>query len=159
MDLVTGRIDDIVDFVNLENIAQLVTGNVQRIEIKPCPVELVRIKPTPTVRLPTLQTTSDLLALNEYFTCSRTKPKPKRKNRHPRHASTDINYAEIGIQSDGDKKRKQSKSRTFSPPVDGPSQSRIASQDNLTVAPDVRLPPVETCDKDKEEPPLQNCQA
>ena len=30
MDLVTGRIDDIVDFVNFENIAKLVTGNVQR---------------------------------------------------------------------------------------------------------------------------------
>ena len=155
MDLVTGRIDDIVDFVNFENIAKLVTGNVQRTEIKSCRVELVRIKPTPTVRLPTLQTTSDLLALNEYFTRSRIKPKPKWKNRHPRHVSTDINYAEIGIQSDGDKKRKQSKSRTFSPPADGPSQSRIASQDNLTVAPDVRLPPVETCDKDKEEPPCR----
>ena len=36
MDLVTGRIDDIVDLVNFENIAQLVAGNVQRTEIKPC---------------------------------------------------------------------------------------------------------------------------
>ena len=36
MDLVTGRIDDFVDFVNLENIAQLVVGNVHRTEIKPC---------------------------------------------------------------------------------------------------------------------------
>ena len=159
MDLVTGRIDDVVDFVNFENIAQLVAENVQQTEIKPCGVELVRIKPTPTVRLPSLQTTSDLLALNEYFTSSRIKPKPKRKNRHPQHVSTDINYAEIGIQSDGEKKRRQSKSRTFSPPADGPSQSRIASQDNLTVAPYVHLPPVETGDKDKDEPPLQNCQA
>ena len=140
MDLVTGRIDDIVDCVNFENIAQLVVGNVHRTEIKPCRVELVRIKPTPTVRLPSLQTTSDLLALNEYFTRSRNKPKPKWKNRHPRHASTDINYAETGIQSDGEKRLKQSKSRTFSPPADGPSQSRIASQDNLTVAPDVSPP-------------------
>ena len=152
MDLVTGHIDDIVDLVNFENIAQLVAGNVHRTEIKPCQVELVRIKPTPTVRLPSLQTTSDLLALNEYFTRSRNKPKPKRKNRHPRHASTDINYAETIIQSDGEKWLKQSKSRTFSPPADGPSQSRIASQDNLTVAPDVCLPPVETGDKDKCEP-------
>ena len=60
----------------------------------------------------------------------------------------------MGTQSDGDKKRKHSKSRTFSPPADGPSQSRIASQDNLTVAPDVCLPPVETGDKDEDEPPL-----
>ena len=152
MDLVTGRIDDIVDFVNFENIAQLVAENVHRTEIKSCQVELIRIKPTPTIRLPSLQTTSDLLALNEYFTRSRNKPKPIQKNRHPRHASTDINYAEIGIQSDGEKRLKQSKSRTFSPPADGPSQSRIASQDNLTVAPDIRLPPVETGDKDKYEP-------
>ena len=36
MDLVTGRIDDIVDYVKLENIAQLVVGNVHRTEIKPC---------------------------------------------------------------------------------------------------------------------------
>ena len=140
MDLVTGRIDDIVDFGNSENIAKLVAGNVQQIEIKPCRIELVRIKPTPTVRLPSLQTTSDLLALNEYFTHSRNKPKPKRKNRRPQHASTNINYAETGIQSDGDERRKQSKSRTFPPPADGPSQTRIASQDNLTVAPDVCPP-------------------
>ena len=36
MDLVTGHIDDIVDSMNLENIANLVVGNVQRKEIKPC---------------------------------------------------------------------------------------------------------------------------
>ena len=56
------------------------------------------------------------------------------------------------MQSDGEKRLKQSKPRTFSPPADGPSQSRIALQDNLTVAPDVRLPPAETGDKDKSEP-------
>ena len=153
MDLVTGRIDDIVDFVNSENIAKLVAGSVQWIEITPCRVELVRIKPTPTVWLPSLQTTSDLLALNEYFTRSRNKPKPKQKNRRPRHASTNINYAESEIQSDGDERRKQSKSRTFPPPADGPSQNRIASQDNLTVAPDVRLPPVETENLNDEDEP------
>ena len=49
MDLVTGSIDDIVDLVNFENIAQLVAGSVHRTEMKPCRVELVRIKPTPTV--------------------------------------------------------------------------------------------------------------
>ena len=49
MDLVTGHMDDIVDSVNSENIANLVAGNVQQKEIKPCRVELVRIKPTPTV--------------------------------------------------------------------------------------------------------------
>ena len=151
MDLVTGRIDDTVDYVNLENIAQLVSGNVQRTEIKPCRVELVRIKPTPTIRLPSLQTTSDLLSLNEYFTHSRSKPKPKRKNRHPRYASTNVNYAETGNQSEGEIRQKQLKLRTFSPPAVGPSQSRIASQDKPTIAPDVRLPPVETGNKEKHD--------
>ena len=151
---VVGRIDDIVDFVNSENIAKLVAANVQRIETTPCRVELVRIKPTPTVRLPPLQTTNDLLALNEHFTRSRNKPKPKQKNRRPRHASTNINYAETENQSDGDERQKQSKSRTFPPPADGPSQTRIASQNNLTVAPDICLPPVETENlNDEDEPP------
>ena len=127
MDLVTGHINDIVNFVNSENIAKLGAVNVQRIETPPCRVELVRIKPTLTVQLPSLQTTSDLLALNEYFTRSRNKRKPKRKNRRPRHASTNINYAETEVESDVDKRRKQSKSRTFPPPADGPSQTRIAS--------------------------------
>ena len=154
MDLVTGRINDIVNFVNSENIAKLGAANVQWIETPPCRVELVRIKPILMVRLPSLQTTSDLLALNEYCTRSRNKPKPKRKNRHPRHASTNINYAETEVESDVDKRQKQSKSRTFPPPADGPSQTRIASQDNLTIAPDVRLPPVETENlNDKDEPP------
>ena len=137
MDLVTGRINDIVNLVNPENIAKLSNASVQSIKTPPCRVELVRIKPTPTVRLPSLQTTSDLLALNEYFTHSRTKPKPKQKNRCPRHASTNINYAETENQSDVDVRRNQSKPRTFPPPADGPSQTRIASQDNLTIAPEV----------------------
>ena len=154
MDLVTGRINDIVNLVNSENIGKLGVVNVQRIETLPCWVELVRIKPTPMVRLPSLQTTNDLLALNEYFTRSRNKPKPKRKNRRPRHASTNINYAETEVQSDDDKRRKQSKSRTFPPPADGHSQTRTALQDNLTIAPDVRLPPVETENlNDEDEPP------
>ena len=153
MDLVTGRINDIVNFVNFENIAKLGAANVQRIETLPCWVELVRIKPTPTVRLPSLQTTSDLLALNEYFTRSRNKPKPKQKNRRPRHASTNINYAETEVQSDVDERQKQLKSRTFPPPADGPSQTRIASQDNLTIAPDVCLPPVETENLNGEDEP------
>ena len=114
MDLVTGRINDIVNLVNPENIAKLGAASVQRIETQPCQVELVRIKPTPMVRLPSLQTTSDLLALNEYFTHSRNKPKPKRKNRHPCHASTNINYAETKDQSDVDKRRKRSKLKNIS---------------------------------------------
>ena len=145
MDLVTGRINDIFNYANPEDIAKLDTV---KISTPPCRVELVRIKPTPTVRLPTLQTSQDLLALNEYFTCSKTKPKPKRMSRRPRTASANIDYAEPEFQSDTDKKLKPKGSRSYPPPVDGPSQSQIASQDSSTIAPDVRLPPVKADNPD-----------
>ena len=77
-----------------------------QIKIAPCRVELVRIKFTPTVKLPTLQTTQDLIALGEYFTRSKLKPKKHRKNRWPRNASTNIDYNEDIPSSDTDKKPK-----------------------------------------------------
>ena len=70
MDLVTGRVSELVESVNLSNLAIL-----DQIKTPPCRVELVWIKFTPTVKLPTLQTTQDLLALGDYFTRSKTKPK------------------------------------------------------------------------------------
>ena len=153
MDLVTGRINDIVNCVNSEDIAKLDIANVLKIKTPPCRVELIRIKSTPTVQLPSLQMTNDLLALNEYFTRSKNKPKPKRKSRHPQHASTNIDYAETEIQSDVDKMPKQSRSRSFPPPADGPSQTRITSQDSSTVAPDSCLPPIETENPDDDNDP------
>ena len=70
MDVITGRISDLVDAVTLDKISMW-----DSIKTKPCRVELVRLKYTPTVKLPTLQTTQDLLALGEYFTRSKIKPK------------------------------------------------------------------------------------
>ena len=70
MDLVTGRVSELVESVNLSNLAIL-----DQIKTPPCRVELVQIKFTLTVKLPTLQTTQDLLALGDYFTRSKTKPK------------------------------------------------------------------------------------
>ena len=52
MDLITGRVSELVETVNLANLFVM-----DQIEIAPCRVELVRIKFTPTVKLPTLQTT------------------------------------------------------------------------------------------------------
>ena len=76
MDLVTGQMSEIVETVNLANLPDL-----NQIEVQPCRVELVRIKLTPRVKLPTLQTHQDLIALGEYFTRSKLKPKQHRKNR------------------------------------------------------------------------------
>ena len=89
MDLVTGRVSELVESVNLSNLAIL-----DQIKTPPCRVELVWIKFTPTVKLPTLQTTQDLLALGDYFTRLKTKPKKHRRGRRPRSASTDIDYKE-----------------------------------------------------------------
>ena len=58
------------------------------------------------VKLPTLQTNQDLIALGEYFTRSKLKPKKRRKNRRPRDASTNIDYYEDTPSSEADKKPK-----------------------------------------------------
>ena len=57
MDLVTGQMSELVETVNLDNLP-----NLNPIEIPPCRVELVWIKLTPRVKLPTLQTCQDLIA-------------------------------------------------------------------------------------------------
>ena len=72
MDIVTGRISELVDTVNLSNLPVF-----ECIKIKPCIVELVHIKNIPTVKLPSLQTKEDLLSLGQYFT--RSKPSTKQK--------------------------------------------------------------------------------
>ena len=76
MDLITGHVSELVETVNLANLFVM-----DQIEIAPCRVELVRIKPTPTVKLPTLQTRQDLIDLGEYFTRSKLKLRQNRKNR------------------------------------------------------------------------------
>ena len=76
MDLITGWVSELVETVNLANLFVM-----DQIEIAPCRVELVQIKPTPMVKLPTLQTCQDLIDLGEYFTRSKLKLKQHRKTR------------------------------------------------------------------------------
>ena len=76
MDLITCRVSELVDLVNLTNLTVL-----DQIKTPLCRVELVWIKFTLSVQLPTLQTTQDLLALGDYFTRSKTKPKQHRRGR------------------------------------------------------------------------------
>ena len=76
MDLITGRISELVETVNLSNLMIL-----DQIKTPPCRVELVRIKFTPTLKLPTLQTSQDLITLGEYFTRSKSKPQKHRQCR------------------------------------------------------------------------------
>ena len=131
MDLVTGQVSELVESVNLSNLAIL-----DQIKTPPCRVELVWIKFTPMVKLPTLQTTQDLLALRDYFTRLKTKPKKHRRGRRPRSASTDIDYKEITPSSNTDKKQKPKWTR-ITPPVDGPTASRVQAQITSTGIPSV----------------------
>ena len=137
MDLVTGRLSELVESVNLNNLAIL-----DQIKTPPCRVELIWIKFTLTVKLPTLQTTQDLLALGNYFTRSKTKPKKHRRGRRPRSASTDADYKEITPSSDTDKKQKPKWTR-ITQPADGPTASQVQVQTTSTGIPSVRLPPIE----------------
>ena len=152
MDVVTGRISDLVDAVTLDKISTW-----DSIKTKPCRVELVRLKYTPTVKLPTLQTTQDLLTLGEYFTRSKIKPKKARKNRRPRNTTIDVNYEE-GTSSSDQKKKRSSKKNKSAPPADGPTSARIRAQKTTTQSPPVRLPALEmnkAADPDNELEPDQ----
>ena len=144
MDLITGRVSELVESVNLTNLASL-----DRIKTPPCRVELVWIKLTLTVKLPTLQTKQDLLALGEYFTRSKSKPKQPRKGRRLRSASTDIDYNE-NIPSSDVHKRQKPKRNISTPPADGPTALRVRAQTTPTEIPQVQLPPVEV-EKDIDE--------
>ena len=137
MDLITGRVSELVELVNLTNLAAL-----DQIKTPPGRVELVWIKFTPTVKLPTLQTTQDLIALGNYFTRSKTKPKQHRRGRQPRSASTDIDYNECTPSSDVDKRQKPKQTRNTLP-ADGPTASRVRPQTTSTGIPMVQLPTVE----------------
>ena len=156
MDIITGRIHDFVDNVTLSNTTlfeRLATPprkiakytRTKKIATRPCFVELYRIRSTPVVKLPTLQTNQDLLALGDYFTRSKTKPKLVRKGRRPRTASTNIAYEECALSSDDPISKLQKKSKP-SPPANGPTTSRVHSQNQQTIKPTIRLPPV-TVDK------------
>ena len=137
MDVVTGRISDLVDVVTLDKLS--IWDSTQT---KPCRVELVQLKYTPTVKLPTLQTKQDLLALGEYFTRSKNKPRKPRKNRRPRSTHTDVNYEEGTSSSDQNKKRTSKKNKS-APPADGPTAAQVHAQKTTTQTPPVRLPALE----------------
>ena len=137
MDVITGRISDLVDVVTLDKLSTW-----DPFKTKPCRVELVRLKYTPTVKLPTLQTNQDLLALGEYFTRSKVKPKKPRKNRRPRSTNTDVNYEE-GTSSSDQKKKRSSKRKKSAPPADGPTPARIRAWITMTQSPPVHLPALE----------------
>ena len=119
MDLVTGWVSELVETVNLANLF-----SIDQIKTTLCRVELVHIKFTQTVKLPTLQTNQDLIALGEYFIRSKSKPKQHRKNRRPRSASTDIDYNESTPSSDVDKEQKPKLTKS-TVPADGPTASRV----------------------------------
>ena len=152
MDVITGRIHDFVDNVTLSNTTlferlatpprKLLNIPAQR-KLQPVPVSwnFIGLDSIPVVKLPTLQTNQDLLALGDYFTRSKTKPKSVRKGRRSRTASTNIAYEECALLSE-DPIRKQQKKSKPSPPANGPTTSRVHSQNQQTIKPTIRLPPV-----------------
>ena len=73
MDLITGRMSELVETVNLFNLTVF-----DQIETKPCTVDLVWIKFTPTLKLPILKTEQDLLSLGQHFTRIKAKEKEGR---------------------------------------------------------------------------------
>ena len=161
MDIITGRIHDFVNIVTLSNTIlferlttpphKIVKDNcTKETATPPCIVELYRIRTTPVVKLPTLQTNQDLLALGDYFTRSKNKPKLVRKGRRPRTASTNIAYEECASSLD-DPNSKIKKKPKPSPPANGPTTSRVRSQNQQTIKPTIRLPPV-TVDKPMNKP-------
>ena len=129
MDLITGRMSELVETAILANLFDL-----DQIKTPLCMIELVWIKLTPTVKLPTLQTSQDLIALGEYFTRSKLKPKQHRKNRQPCNASTDIDYNEDTPTSDADKNHKPKRTKNKLP-ADGPTASRVRAQSTSTGIP------------------------
>ena len=129
MDLMTGQMSELVETVNLANLFDL-----DQIKTPPCRVELIWIKFTKTVKLPTLQTSQDLIALGEYFTRSKLKPKQHRKKRRPCNVSIDIDYNKDTPTSDADKKHKPKRTKN-KPPADGPTASRVRAQSTSTGIP------------------------
>ena len=137
MDVITGRITDLVDVVSLGKLSKW-----ELINTKPCRVELVRLQYTQTVKLPTLQTRQDLLDLGEYFTRSKNKPKKLRKSKRPRRVNTNINYEEDVSSGDLTKNKKPKKIKLV-PPADGPTAARVRAQTSKTRTPPTRLPALE----------------
>ena len=60
MDLIAGRVTELVETLNLSNLATMDWD-----KILSCTVELLCIKYTPTLKLPTLQITQDLVSLGQ----------------------------------------------------------------------------------------------
>ena len=160
MDVVTGRISDLVDLISLDRLSTRDSN-----KTKPCRVELVRLKYTPTVKLPTLQTKQDLLALGEYFTRSKTKPKKTQEKQCGHEAHTPMSTYEESASSCDQRKIKQriSDRNKSAPQADGPTAARVHAQKTMTQSPPVRLPalevdkPVEpTVEAVLEQPPRVN---
>ena len=72
MDLITGRMSELVETVTLSSLAMF-----NQIKTKPCTVDLVQIKYTPTLKLPTLQTEHGLFIFRTILHKIKTKAKEK----------------------------------------------------------------------------------
>ena len=109
----------------------------------PCMVNLRRIESILFDDEP-LPPAPPVLGPGEHFTRSKLKPRPPRTSRRPRTVSTAVNYTEP-LLSDEDKPLLKP---AATPQSSGPSRTRVAAQNQKTVHPDQRLPPVKGTSKD-----------
>ena len=137
MDLITGRVTELVETVNLSNLATMDWDKMPSYT-----VELLCFKYTPTLKLPKLQTTQALVSLGQYFTRSKLKPNKQRQDRRPQSASTNIQYNESTLLGDTNTKPKHKRTKTTLP-ADGPTASRGHAQTSITGTPAICLPLLE----------------
>ena len=119
---------------------------------KPCSVKIRRLEsilfedePPKKIETPP----PPLLGPGEHFTRSKLKPNVGRSSRRPRTASTNKNYTEPLL---SDEEKFSIKPRS-TPQSSGPSRTRVVAQNQKTVYPNRRLPPVKatTPDPDMED--------
>ena len=114
------------------------------VETKPCSVSLTRLESIlgdDLLKVP--PTAASDLPVGEHFTRSRSTPITHCTGRKPHIASTGIKYNETQTEVEPPVPIKP-KSSAAKPNRTGPTQNRIDSRSNSSVAPSVQLPPIKT---------------
>ena len=103
--------------------------------------------------VPSKDLCSVLLKTERPHTRSQCTSKPVPTRRHPRVAHNNKTYHESDLISDEEPNRKRSKP---TPCQDGPSEERMNSQNQITVHPAQRLPPVKTSSAEASDSPTND---
>ena len=136
----------------VEKVSPALDVETLRLSTTPCTVRIRRLESILFDDEPTHPDPPEL-GPGEHFTCSKLKPKPPRTSRRPRTASTAVNYTEPLLLDEDKPPLKPA----FTPQSSGPSRSRVSAQNQQTIHPDQRLPPVKGTSEelDAEDTPEQ----